>query len=127
MDDYVARRHLEWHQRGLKDEEVVSYRDPEGFIYVAACEADEWRGNWKIRHHLCDRYSHGEDEATPDGEGQKEGSWAAIEETATDLDVECRADSTSYAYKLDVSWLCCTIKSRLVMVARAGGITFNFR
>lgn len=53
MNDDVASDDLKRHERGFEDEEVVACCHAEGFVDVAAGEADEGRGDGEVGYHFC--------------------------------------------------------------------------
>ena len=98
MDDDVAGGDFKGHHGGLEDEEVPTCSEAKGLVDVPTREPDEGRRDGQIRHHLGHAHGDGQDEGAPDGEGQEQAGWSAVEETFADLDVEGGADGTSDAY-----------------------------
>lgn len=70
VDDDIAGGDFEGHHGGLENEEVPSGGEPEGFVDVAAGEANEGGRDGEVGHHLCHAQRYGEDEGAPsDGKG----------------------------------------------------------
>ena len=67
----------------------------ECFGSVTSCKANERRRYGQIGHHLGHTQRHGQDDGTPQRESDEKTGRSAIEQTASDLDVQCRANGAA--------------------------------
>jgi hypothetical protein len=103
VNNNITRRHLEWYQNRLEDEEVPSSSKSKRFVSVTAGKANEWRRDGQVSHHLRHTEGDGENDGAPQGESDEETRRAAIEKTAADLDVECCADGAADAMDCELA------------------------